>query len=147
MKNVTRFATLDSDGWELDSAVALNEEHPDTFHVPTRRERESLEIGQEVKLLFLLENEENGEPIIDCERMWVRVAARDGTNYIGTLLSSPVTSPKLRPGHVVTFTPDHVASITVTGDPAWERLRSKDVAPRLFDRIAKRVWWILTGRG
>ncbi len=110
--------SLDTTGWELESAEERNHLHPDRFHIPTLEERRGLLHGQMVKLLFLFMNHEEGRPIIDCERMWVTIINVSGGTYTGRLESLPSTSDLLKPGDVIEFEPQHVASVFVPGaDP------------------------------
>ena len=77
--------------------------------------------GSRVKLLFLFMNEDDGKPIIDCERMWVTIVSVREGRYMGHLRSLPATSQVIVPGQVVTFGPEHVASISVPKtDPRHE---------------------------
>jgi hypothetical protein len=104
--------TLAEDGWELESAVERKNQYPN-FEIPNRDERESIRIGQMVKLLFLFLCEENGEKIIECERMWVTVVSVNDGTYKGELESHPTTSKALSPGDCVQFGADHVCAVFI----------------------------------
>src|SRR5579862_5678282 len=107
--------SIDADGWELVSAEDCNAAHPNTFHIPTREQREKLATGDGAKLLFEIENRENGRVTgRGVERMWVIVKARNDGGYIGVLDSDPVTAENLqvRKGDVIAFGPEHVAAIS-----------------------------------
>lgn len=106
-------ASLDKEGWELDSAEALNERYPDSFLIPCRDDRQSLKMGQMVKLLFLLLDHENGEAIVQGERMWVTITQISGHRCIGQLESEPATPNILQPLDLIEFGPEHVAAIFV----------------------------------
>lgn len=64
-----QLATLEIDGWTLDDAEEIAKAHPDTFWMPPVEERQALEKGTLVKLLFRLK-ETIGSAV---ERMWVIV--------------------------------------------------------------------------
>jgi hypothetical protein len=106
--------TLEDDGWELDDAEARHAEAPDSFQIPSREERTGLRVGDMVKLLFLfLNRQDDGSPIIDCERMWVTVLEVAGGRYTGQLESLPYTSKALAPLDTIHFGPEHVAAVFV----------------------------------
>jgi hypothetical protein len=124
--------TFETDGWELERAEDRHAASPETFSIPSREERVAVAPGRTVKLLFLFMNEEQGTPIIDCERMWVTVLSAEGGTYTGRLESLPASSSALAPGYVVSFGPEHIAAVmTPTTDPThpdrprigwWRRL-------------------------
>jgi len=127
--------TLDSEGWELDDAERLNASHPTTFSIPNLAERASLEPGQLAKLVFLFLTQDDNGDIINGERMWVKVARRQGSGYLGVLESEPVTSDSVRCGDEIYFEPRHVATTLIRyNDP-----RHPDYAPTAFGRFFKRV--------
>ncbi|MFC5862927.1 DUF2314 domain-containing protein [Acidicapsa dinghuensis] len=107
--------SIATDGWELVSAEDRNTAHPNTFHIPTREQRETLVPGDGAKLLFDIEIRANGV-IKDrgVERMWVIVKARSEGVYIGLLDNDPVTAEnlQLQKGDVITFGPEHVSAIS-----------------------------------
>ena len=105
--------TLEADGWELESAEERHAASPATFSIPSPDERAAVAPGRMVKLLFLFMNQEQGAPIIDCERMWVTVLSAERGQYSGRLESLPSSSTVLSPGHVVTFGPEHIAAVMI----------------------------------
>lgn len=108
-------ATIEHDGWQLESAEARHAASPATFEIPTREAREGLKRGAGVKLLFRITGEPGGEPGV--ERMWVLVRERRESTearilYQGILDSAPATgSATLSRGARIVFTPEHVAAI------------------------------------
>ena len=106
-------STLETDGWELESAEERQSANPASFMIPPAQERVALQPGVRAKLLFLFMNEEKGKPIIDCERMWVTVRASRNGRYDGVLDDAPVTSAVLKDGALIEFGPEHVASILI----------------------------------
>lgn len=105
--------TFETDGWELDNAEEKNLTYPDQFEIPSLEERRSVKVGQKVKLLFLFQLEEEGRPVIQCERMWVRLVRVSVDRYEGKLLNKPYTSKLLRVGSVITFGPEHIATVLI----------------------------------
>ena len=80
-----------------------NKEHPDTFVIPSREGRDSLQPGDLVKLVF----EYPEEPP---ERMWVHVlGSKDGT-YLGELDNVPCNGT-LSYSDEVEFGPENVMTI------------------------------------
>ena len=104
---------LEEHGWELESAVACHREHPDAFHIPSEEERTHLRIGDLVKLLFMLSGTDESGAFVHVERMWVTVRTISESGYTGMLESLPESSTAIKPGDIVTFTPEHVAAIFV----------------------------------
>lgn len=85
---VTRLPILEIDGWHLHSGVSLNQQHPDTFYLPTEAERRSVPVGHFAKLSFGITQDDKEEPEVG-ERMWVEILHRDGPYYIGSLANQP----------------------------------------------------------
>ena len=70
-------ATVEKDGWTLASAEDRHAAHPETFHIPSRDERESMSPGDAAKLLFDIQTKENGRVVdFGVDRMWVVVKTR-----------------------------------------------------------------------
>jgi hypothetical protein len=110
-----QLATLERDGWELDSGVARHEESPDTFWIPTTRARSSIVPSDFVKLIFLVtqQDDEHGEVVVS-ERMWVKVEGTSGPYFWGTLANDPSfdgSSIGLMFGAAIVFLPEHIVSI------------------------------------
>ena len=75
--------------------------HPETFWMPPLAERQSLQPGDLVKLVFL------GEPVP--ERMWVRVLSGEPEgSYYGTLINTPLGLEGIDYGDEVFFSASHV---------------------------------------
>ena len=109
-----RLPTIERDGWTLLSGEARHAADPQTFRIPSRRERESLSPGDAAQLLFDIETREAGR-VVDrgVDRMWVIVKSRVGEQYCGVLDSDPghAEGLPLHPGIEVTFAPEHVIAI------------------------------------
>ena len=121
--------TLESDGWELESAVARQLKYPTTFHIPSERERTNLPVGEMAQLLVLLAGEDEGGPYIQCEKMWVTVRRVTGAGYVGALESMPLTSEVLKPGDEVAFAPEHVAGVLIRRDDPRHPITSPGSKP------------------
>ena len=106
-------ATLDFDGWELESAEARHALHPDLFHIPDHDERVSLRPGQMVQLLFLMRIPDTNPMEVQCEKMWVTINRIIPGGYVGSLESIPVSSEALCPGDGITFSPEHVCGVFI----------------------------------
>jgi hypothetical protein len=115
-KTMVRFATIDANGWQLESAESRHAASPDTFWIPPRAQREGLQPGDGVKLLFQVATAEGTGNEQGVERMWVIVRRRVDNRYVGVLDSTPTsTAPdasSLVRGCAVVFAPEHVADIS-----------------------------------
>ena len=116
-----RLASLEQDGWELDSGVARHEESPDSFWIPSESARSNLKRGQAAKLIFLVQRDgPDGEPIVEGERMWVMVLGKEGGQYRGFLDNIPVTTTLLEIGDEVCFGPEHIIDIADPPDDHFQ---------------------------
>lgn len=109
-----RFATIEKDGWTLESAESRHARNPETFAIPGRAEREALAPGDGAQLIFDIETREAGQ-IIDrgSDRLWVIVKKKLDGRYLGVLDSDPGAAEglTLRPGIEILFGPEHVIAI------------------------------------
>lgn len=105
--------TLEQHGWELENAAQRHMQFPDTFHIPDLAERSTLAEGRRAQLLFLFSTEEDGKPVIQCEKMWVTIQTCVEDRYEGCLNSCSVTSSAVKPGDTITFGPEHIASVLI----------------------------------
>lgn len=113
-----RLPTIDLDGYELRSGLAQHHRTPETFYMPREDERQALEVGDIVKLIFIIavtaDPEDSDDDGTFGERMWVIVKGRIGPYYIGTLNNMPLTSDEqdnLTFEDEVIFLPEHVIDI------------------------------------
>jgi hypothetical protein len=125
----TQLATLERDGWELDSGVARHEESPDTFWIPTAQARSSIVPADFVKLIFKVaqQDDEHGEMVVD-ERMWAKVEGTSGPYFWGTLANDPSfdgSSIGLMFGAAIVFLPEHVVAI-MSADEQQKQERAAD---------------------
>jgi uncharacterized protein YegJ (DUF2314 family) len=112
-------ATIEKDGWVLDSAEERAAAAPETFIIPSLVNRKALKPGVAVKLLFDIETER--ERVV--HRMWVIVKSRTEVGYVGVLDQDPgEEGSRLREGQVVLFGPEHVADI---GQPPRDYILKK----------------------
>jgi uncharacterized protein YegJ (DUF2314 family) len=94
--------------YAIDNSEETAAEFPDTFYIPPRIERESVEEGTIVKLVFRFETE--SEAFV--ERMWVIVKERkkDGS-FVGVLDNDPNCTDEIQSGLEVSFGPEHIIEI------------------------------------
>lgn len=95
--------------YHLDNAEQLHAANLFTFEIPHRIKRENLATGVLVKLVFLLDDPPAGQP--NGERMWVKVAAQQGRNYVGELHNQPALVRGAKLGGFIEFGPEHVIDI------------------------------------
>jgi Uncharacterized protein conserved in bacteria (DUF2314) len=97
------------DRWFLDSGVKRNRDHPETFEIPDEEDKQAIEPGVFVKLLF--GTSDFWGRYNWGERMWVEVVAIKRRHIIGVLRSDPIGIPRLDYGDEVKFQRDHIVDI------------------------------------
>lgn len=96
--------------FRLGNGEELNRQAPRSFFIPPRAEREGLQAGDVVKLLFeVVAPEMEGLPA--AERMWVRVLERDEDGYVGALDNDPRVITTIEAGSRIRFHPEHVIMV------------------------------------
>jgi uncharacterized protein YegJ (DUF2314 family) len=97
------------DRWHLESGIKRNREHPQSFWIPDEEEKQAIEPGVFVKLMFdttdLWGRRNWGE------RMWVEVVAIKKRHIVGVLRNQPLGIPRLDPGDQLKFKRDHIIDI------------------------------------
>jgi hypothetical protein len=93
---------IDPPLYTLGDAVELHRQHPETFALCPKEDRESLRVGNVAQLSFEI-------PGFKSERMWVLVVGRFRNKYIGTINNAPVqASFPVSFGDKVTFSAWHI---------------------------------------
>ena len=103
---------LHLDGWMLGSGEERHAAAPQTFWIPDRISRESLQPGDYAKLIFCISVADNEAP--EVERMWVLVRGRVGPTYFGILENEPggiEENDELWVGTEVPFRAEHIIDI------------------------------------
>ena len=95
--------------YHLDNGEKLHAANPTTFIIPHRIKRENLAVGTLVKLVFLLDDPPADQP--NGERMWVKISALQGRNYVGELRNEPVLVKGSKLGDLIEFGPEHIIDI------------------------------------
>ena len=93
--------------YTLDNAAETHREFPSTFQIPPQAERESLRVGDHVKLIFRIEFADEAH----VERMWVLVSEVRPESYVGVLDNDPYCTEEIRSGMRVEFHANHVIQI------------------------------------
>ncbi len=107
-----KLATLQDDGWTLDCGETLHAAAPETFWIPARERRESLDPGAIVKLVFRIAlRGMDGTETEEVERMWVIIRGRLDRFYRGELDNNPYCANEIRAGMEVFFEPRYVIQI------------------------------------
>jgi hypothetical protein len=97
------------DWWFLDSGVKRNRESSETFEIPDEEDKQAVEPGVWVKLIF--GTSDFWGRYRWGERMWVEVVAVKKRYIVGVLRNDPVAIPRLDYGEVVAFKRDHIVDI------------------------------------
>ncbi len=100
------------DRWHLESGVERNRAYPDTFEIPSDEDKQLIQPGDLVKLLFELRDGWG-------ERMWVEVTEVRKRRIVGRLWNTPAGIPRLWPNDKIKFNRDHVIGIV------WEEDREQ----------------------
>lgn len=92
----------------LENALKLHEEYTDTFEISSKEEIDSLKINDLVKLIF---TEENDNPEIMPERMWVKITEINEDNFKGILDNDPYYLKSIKCGDEVVFKSENIIDI------------------------------------
>ncbi|MEN3747797.1 toll/interleukin-1 receptor domain-containing protein [Sphingomonas sp. HF-S3] len=112
-----RLSMIEFDGWQLISGVAMNEQYPNTFSIPTAEQRAKVVPSDFVKLSFEVgayDPEEEDAVTTLGERMWVEVKGAYGPYLWGTLSNLPTFDGAeigLEFGSEIVFLPEHIIDI------------------------------------
>jgi len=102
--------TYEKDHYELDNAEDIHREYPDSYWIPEKEVRESLQPGKVVKLVFRME-ETKGSDDVSVERMWVQITNKHQGFYEGILDNDPSGSECVECGQTVYFQSCHVIDV------------------------------------
>lgn len=105
-----KLPTYEEDHYVLDNAEDIHQQSPETFWIPKKSDRESLVVGDIVKLIFSME-ESAGSEETSVERMWVEVTQVCKNYYVGRLDNDPYGSECVKSDQTVYFQPLHVIDI------------------------------------
>ncbi|WP_336156711.1 hypothetical protein [Amycolatopsis sp. VC5-11] len=90
--------------WKLKSGVKLNRLHPGSFWIPEEEEKDAIEPGTVVKLMF---DQSDGWS----EKMWVIVEKVGNRTFVGSLANRPLGFPRLDIGSKIKFQREHIIDI------------------------------------
>ena len=125
---------FEQDGWCLEDGEELHREAPETFWLPELEDRQSLQPGDLVKLIFRISVDNEEEPVA-VERMWVIVRERVGEQYLGILDNDPYAieeNDEFWSGVELPFSPRHV--IDIDRADVSEALQPVPLPTRFWDR-------------
>jgi hypothetical protein len=125
---------LQIDGWCIASGEAKHAADPETFEIPDRADRDSLEPGDVVKLIFYFNNTDPREQVAS-ERMWVLVRQRIPGGYFGVLDNFPWSEPmneEFHDGMELPFAAHHIIEIQAKNE---NTLKALEYPPRINWRV------------
>ena len=101
------FPVFADHGFYLEDATEYEREFPDLYRIPEEMIRESLRVGDIVKLIFRFADEWSERTDNDAERMWVEIVEADfeKLRYRATLANDPMFHPQISCGHELWFHP------------------------------------------
>jgi hypothetical protein len=111
--------------WHLNSGVKLNRKNPKSFWIPDEDEKQAIQPGVVVKLMFTIDDIWGRH--MWGERMWVEVVAIEKRLIVGRLLNEPLAIPRLGHGARIKFKRDHIIDIDWNSELLGEP--SEDAGP------------------
>lgn len=97
--------------FHLENAIEKNIEFPRTFLIPNQEEIEKLDIGNLVKLIFVMESpQKNG---CRAEKMWTKITNKQNGVFTGVLDNEPYYLKSIKVGDIITFKAENIAGIYV----------------------------------
>jgi hypothetical protein len=104
--------------WKLENVEKTSLANPNTFFIPSAEERKSKNIGDQVRLHFVLKEPDEEAP--RTERMWVKITETLSNGYKGVLINQPLYITDLNMGDKIEFQSNNIAqTIVKKGDPLW----------------------------
>lgn len=106
--------------WSLEDVEKTSQSNPNTFFIPSKKERHNQRKGDLVRLHFVLNHPSEEGP--RAERMWVEITGKKLFNqkYIGILTNQPIYINSLNAGDKIEFEPRHIARTLIPkDDPRW----------------------------
>lgn len=106
---ILNFFKKNKDEYYLENVRELNKKNSRTFLIPTQDEIDKIDIGDTVKLIFvMIEPQKNG---CRAERMWVKIIENNGTYFTGKLDNEPYYLKTINSGDIINFKPENIAAI------------------------------------
>lgn len=93
----------------LENVVKTNKQFPRKFIIPTLEEMDKLDIGNLVKLIFVMERAQKDG--CRAERMWVKIVNKHEESFTGILVNEPHYLKSVRFGDTITFKMENIACI------------------------------------
>ena len=104
---------LELDGWCLEDGEERHRRAPSTFWIPDQEQRQHLQLGDYVKLVFCM-NVADVNNSISVERMWVIVRQHVSGGYLGVLDNEPNAieeNDEFWRGIELPFAPRHIIGV------------------------------------
>lgn len=115
----------------LEDVVEKNRQYPRTFLIPTREKIEILDIGNLVKLVFVMK-----EPQKDgcrAEKMWVKIVSKQNNIFTGILDNEPYYLKSIKNGDIITFTEKNIAG-TYGGKSSFNEKQFAIITKKALDK-------------
>jgi hypothetical protein len=122
------YPSLEDHGFVLGNGEEYHARAPSTFYIPPREERENVQPGELVKLMFKYEDGMDAPG----ERMWVVVTERTDEGYYGILANTPALvelDENYRWGIEVPFKPEHIINLEDADDETREWMKNGPTKP------------------
>ncbi len=97
--------------FHLENVYKVNKESPRTFLIPNEDEIRSIQIGDLVKIIFIMEEQQDDG--CRAERMWVEISKISRGGFKGTLNNDPYYLKTISAGDEIDFSAKNIASIFI----------------------------------
>lgn len=104
----------------LENVIEKNRQFPRTFLMPDKKDIDKLEIGDLIKLIFVMKKQQtNG---CHAEKMWVKITNKQNEIFTGILDNDPYYLKSVKAGDIITFNIENIAGIYVEKSSFNEKL-------------------------
>jgi len=110
MNIINRFRR-NKEEFHLENILQMNRKNPRTFLKPTSKSLTQLEVGDLVKLIFVMTKV--ADDGCRAERMWVRITEINKNSYKGKLDNDPFYISSVKAGDEIDFKVDNIAEVYV----------------------------------
>lgn len=124
--------------FHLENVIEKNIEFPRTFLKPNQEEIEKLDIGNLIKLIFVMESpQKNG---CRAEKMWVEITNNQNGVFKGVLDNEPYYLKSIKAGDIITFKEENIASI-YGGETSFNEKLFAIITQKALDK--RQINWVV----
>lgn len=124
--------------FHLENVIENNIEFPRTFLIPNQEEIEKLDLGNLIKLIFVMESpQKNG---CHAERMWVKITNKQNGAFTGVLDNEPYYLKSIKVGDIITFKAENIAGI-YGGEASFNEKLFAIITQKALDK--RQINWVV----